>query len=106
MMPAALVSQDYEVSDPFSDALLHHSGRGESLHVTRLLNDHRHRANEPIDFDGGNAMHVSARRGNMDTVQQLLERGASTNSRDMHGRVPLHNANDEGHSDLVFELIA
>jgi ankyrin repeat protein len=46
-------------------------------------------------------LHAASRRGPLDVVKLLLERGADPNARNDEGQTPLHIASQEGVSDVV-----
>ncbi|XP_020702853.1 acyl-CoA-binding domain-containing protein 1 [Dendrobium catenatum] len=52
------------------------------------------------------AIHVSAREGEVDSLLKSIENGASVNLRDSEGRTPLHWAVDRGHLKIVEILLS
>uniref|UniRef100_A0A8C8RKA5 Uncharacterized protein n=1 Tax=Pelusios castaneus TaxID=367368 RepID=A0A8C8RKA5_9SAUR len=55
--------------------------------------------------DDQTPLHISARLGKADIVQQLLQQGASPNAATTSGYTPLHLAAREGHEDVASVLL-
>ncbi|WMV52538.1 hypothetical protein MTR67_045923 [Solanum verrucosum] len=53
----------------------------------------------------GDSLCVAARKGEVRTIQRLLENGASINGRDQHGWTALHRASFKGRIEVVKALI-
>ncbi|XP_009791485.1 protein VAPYRIN-like [Nicotiana sylvestris] len=53
----------------------------------------------------GDSLCVAARKGDVRTIQRLIENGASINGRDQHGWTALHRASFKGKIDVVRSLI-
>jgi ankyrin repeat protein len=51
--------------------------------------------------DNTTPLHLAAMKGNMDTVQFLVSKGASVNARDMNGTTPLDYAGLYGRKEVV-----
>ncbi|CAA7390974.1 unnamed protein product [Spirodela intermedia] len=64
---------------------------------------HEEESNKELKLD---ALHVSAREGEVDTLLARLDDGFSVNMKDGEGRTPLHWAVDRGHLDVVEMLIS
>ncbi|GFP96849.1 ankyrin repeat domain-containing protein 50 [Phtheirospermum japonicum] len=56
-------------------------------------------------LERGEAVLHAARRGELDVLETLLEKGASINSRDHYGLTPLHVAAIKGNKDAVTKLV-
>ncbi|KAH9962793.1 hypothetical protein BGW80DRAFT_1448371 [Lactifluus volemus] len=50
-------------------------------------------------------LHVAALRGNLETVQILVQHNADINAKDFSGKTPLHYASERGHLDVVRLLL-
>lgn len=57
------------------------------------------------DHMGSTLLHLVARSGNVEKVEKLLEHGASTFLKDLHGLLPLHVASIHGHAKIVQLLL-
>uniref|UniRef100_A0A8B9FXG7 Uncharacterized protein n=1 Tax=Amazona collaria TaxID=241587 RepID=A0A8B9FXG7_9PSIT len=55
--------------------------------------------------DDQTPLHISARLGKADIVQQLLQQGASPNAATTSGYTPLHLSAREGHEDVASVLL-
>lgn len=55
--------------------------------------------------DDQTPLHISARLGKADIVQQLLQQGASPNAATTSGYTPLHLSAREGHEDVAAFLL-
>lgn len=53
----------------------------------------------------GDALHAAARNGHEEIVNDLLERGAPTSTKDVDGCTPLHIAAGQGNTDMVQALL-
>ena len=61
-------------------------------------------SSQSID-DGSSPLHLSSRRGHIDTVRMLIERGADVSAQNKYGSTALHWALMNGHVDLARMLI-
>ncbi|XP_026689094.1 tonsoku-like protein, partial [Diaphorina citri] len=57
-------------------------------------------------FTGETALHVAAARGNLTLVQSLLKQGHPVKVQDSAGWLPLHEAANHGHTDIVQALVS
>uniref|UniRef100_A0A2K6SYF8 Ankyrin 3 n=1 Tax=Saimiri boliviensis boliviensis TaxID=39432 RepID=A0A2K6SYF8_SAIBB len=91
--------------------LMHHGASPNTTNVS-LFNVLHHVIANPwntvfIDYlvDDQTPLHISARLGKADIVQQLLQQGASPNAATTSGYTPLHLSAREGHEDVAAFLL-
>nr|CAD1836032.1 unnamed protein product [Ananas comosus var. bracteatus] len=64
----------------------------------------RPRIDDPVE-DGDTVLHLACLYGHLSCVQLLLERGASLESKDEEGAIPLHDACAGGFSEIVQRIL-
>ncbi|XP_071506386.1 uncharacterized protein [Diadema antillarum] len=104
-------SLDYRDSD--GDTALLYAAYGNNMEIMKYMIDHCKEAGVTdhqtfIDVrqkQQRTCLHVSARRGNLDCVQLLLDRGCSCNLQDKAGDLALHDAIHKDKRDVVKYLV-
>jgi ankyrin repeat protein len=102
---AAVYAADPGVDREVIYTLVRHGGF--DLFGAPVLGDHQAAA-ELLGADAGGALHLLAKRGDVEAVRWLLDRGADPNARWSHWDAkvtPLHLAAAQGHVDVVRLLL-
>merc|ERR1719163_1745190 len=99
----AIVAAQHEPT--FHEQLLALCERGETLQVSRLLQQRPEEVSAPIGFDQSTALHAAAKSGHLQLTQRLLERNADVNAVTLNKQSALHLAAGEDHAEVALELI-
>jgi ankyrin repeat protein len=75
-----------------------------NVNLTRQLLSRNSRLIESIDANGGSALHIAVRNGNLSMVRLLVSSGANVNFQDSYGYTPLHDVATRWNSDIAKQL--
>ena len=78
---------------------------GNTDEVSRLLKQGADIHAKKMNKSGKTALHFASKKGHIEMVRLLIDKGADTNTRDKYGLTPLHLASMEGHTEIVRLLI-
>lgn len=95
---------DVNVSDPMGGTPLRWAVERGHLAVARILLAHGAEPRYVESSLGRSLLHLAVLAGRPEVVDQLLERGASPNATDNHGRTPLDYASRYGHETVAEQL--
>ncbi|WOL05803.1 tankyrase [Canna indica] len=85
---------------PHLRALVEAAETGNLNALRAALDNHNGSIDEPVE-DGDTVLHLSCLYGHFPCVQLILERGASLESKDEEGAIPLHDACAGGFTEIV-----
>ena len=74
-------------------------------YAERILGPSIHPKDEENVLEIGTPLFVASRRGHLNVVQLLVERGASLDMQSVYGETPLHVASENGHLSVVQLLV-